>query len=96
MRRLTLDDGSARVLRTFVKPFFRHHAPGLLMRESSVLALLAAHRDIPAPEPIAVDATAEHCDHPSLLMSELPGRVRVDEEDLDRRLPIRRGCLQNG
>ncbi|MGP4011004.1 alpha/beta fold hydrolase [Streptomyces sp. 4N124] len=88
MRRLTLDDGSAGVLRTFVKPFFRHHAPGLLTRESSVLALLATHRDIPAPEPIAVDATAEHCDHPSLLMSELPGVVRVDEEDLDRRLDL--------
>ncbi|WP_374104698.1 phosphotransferase family protein [Streptomyces sp. GESEQ-4] len=66
-RRFILDDGSARVLRTFVKPFFRHHAPGLLTRESSVLALLAGREGVPAPEPIAVDATAEHCDHPSLL-----------------------------
>lgn len=88
MRRLTLDDGSDLVLRTFVKPFFRHHAPGLLGREASVLALLATEDGIPAPEPVAVDATAEHCDHPSLLMSRLPGRVRVDEEDLDRRLDL--------
>ena len=39
-----------------------------------------------------MDATAEHCDHPTLLMSALPGRVRVDEgddeDDLDRRLDL--------
>ncbi|MFK4102787.1 alpha/beta fold hydrolase [Streptomyces sp. NPDC019531] len=88
MRRLTLDDGSELVLRSFVKPFFRHHAPGLLNREASVLGLLTADDGIPAPEPVALDATAEHCDHPSLLMSRLPGRVRVDEEDLERRLDL--------
>ncbi|MEU8985147.1 alpha/beta fold hydrolase [Streptomyces sp. NPDC048558] len=88
MRRLTLDDGSELALRTFVKPFFRRHAPGLLTREASVLTLLAAQEGVPAPELIAVDATAEHCDHPSLLMSLLPGRVRVDDEDLDRRLDL--------
>ncbi|MEV7732869.1 alpha/beta fold hydrolase [Streptomyces sp. NPDC088921] len=88
MRRLTLDDGTALVQRTFVKPFFRHHGPGLLAREASVLALLAGHEGIPAPRLVAVDATAEHCDHPTLLMSALPGRVRVDEDDLDRRLDL--------
>lgn len=88
MRRLTLDDDSELVLRSFVKPFFRLHAPGLLAREASVLALLADADGVPAPEPVAVDATAEHCDHPSLLMSRLPGRVRVDEEDLERRLDL--------
>ncbi|MFL5994537.1 MAG: alpha/beta fold hydrolase [Streptomyces sp.] len=88
MRRLTLDDDTELVLRSFVKPFFRHHAPGLLGREASVLALLADADGVPAPEPVAVDATAEHCDHPSLLMSRLPGRVRVDEEDLARRLDL--------
>src|SRR3954469_4402611 len=88
MRRLTLDDGTALVQRTFVKPFFRHHGPGLLAREASVLALLAGHEGIPAPRFVAVDATAEHCDHPTLLMSALPGRVRVDEDDLDRRLDL--------
>ncbi|MDT0480924.1 alpha/beta fold hydrolase [Streptomyces doebereineriae] len=88
MRRLTLDDDTELVLRSFVKPFFRHHAPGLLSREASVLALLADADGVRAPEPVAVDATAEHCDHPSLLMSRLPGRVRVDEEDLERRLDL--------
>ncbi|MFI7409914.1 alpha/beta fold hydrolase [Streptomyces sp. NPDC049627] len=88
MRRLTLDDGTELALRTFVKPFFRGHAPGLLAREASIHTLLASHEHIPAPRLIAVDATAEHCDHPSLLMSLLPGRVRVDEEDLDRRLDL--------
>ncbi|MFF7310940.1 alpha/beta fold hydrolase [Streptomyces sp. NPDC008137] len=88
MRRLTLDDGSALALRTFVKPFFRRHAPGLLAREADVLTLLAGQKGVPAPELIGVDATAEHCDHPSLLMSVLPGRVRVDEEDLDARVEL--------
>ncbi|MGX5182108.1 alpha/beta fold hydrolase [Streptomyces avermitilis] len=88
IRRLTLDDGTGLVLRTFVRPFFRRHAPGLLSREASVLALLAAQDGIPVPEAVAVDTTGEHCDHPSLLMSLLPGAVRVDEEDLDRRLDL--------
>lgn len=88
MRRLTLDDGTDLVQRTFVKPFFRHHGPGLLAREASVLALLAGQDGIPAPGFVAVDAPAEHCDHPTLLMSALPGRVRVDEDDLDRRLDL--------
>ena len=88
MRRLTLDDGTALVQRAFVKPFFRRHGPGLLAREASVLALLAEQESIPAPGLVAVDATAGHCDHPTLLMSALPGRVRVDGDDLDRRLDL--------
>ncbi|MER5436723.1 alpha/beta fold hydrolase [Streptomyces sp. NPDC002588] len=88
MRRLTLDDGTGLVLRTFVKPFFRRAAAGLLGREASVLTMLAGRPDVRAPRPVAVDATAELCDHPSLLMSLLPGRVRVDETDLDRRLDL--------
>lgn len=88
IRRLTLDDGTALVQRTFVKPFFRHHAPGLLAREASILELLSGEEGIPAPEFVAADTTAEHCDHPTLLMSALPGRVRVDEDDLDRRLDL--------
>ncbi|MFI6150922.1 alpha/beta fold hydrolase [Streptomyces sp. NPDC051109] len=88
MRRVTLDDGTDLVQRTFVKPFFRHHGPGLLAREASVLTMLAGQDGIPAPGFVAVDATGEHCDHPTLLMSALPGRVRVDEEDLDRRMDL--------
>ncbi|MCF4137967.1 alpha/beta fold hydrolase [Streptomyces sp. Tue 6430] len=88
MRRLTLDDGSGLVLRTFVKPFFRRHAPGLLTREADVLGLLAGQEGVPAARLLAVDAAGELCDHPSLLMSSLPGRVRVDEEDLERRLDL--------
>ncbi|MEU1005124.1 alpha/beta fold hydrolase [Streptomyces tibetensis] len=88
MRRLTLDDGTELALRTFVKPFFRRHAPGLVTREAEILTLLAEQEGVPAAELIGVDATAEHCDHPSLLMSVLPGRVRVDERDLDARVDL--------
>ncbi|MFF9116077.1 alpha/beta fold hydrolase [Streptomyces massasporeus] len=88
MRRLVLDDGTELALRTFVKPFFRRHGPGLLAREAEMLTLLAEQEGVPAAELIGVDATGEHCDHPSLLMSVLPGRVRVDEEDLDARVDL--------
>ncbi|MER6442778.1 phosphotransferase [Streptomyces sp. NPDC001185] len=88
MRRLTLDNSTELVQRTLVKPFFRRAGPGLLTREASVLTLLAGEEGIPTPGLIAVDATAEHCDHPTLLMSALPGRVRVDEDDLDLRLDL--------
>ncbi|MEU1314309.1 alpha/beta fold hydrolase [Streptomyces tibetensis] len=88
MRRLTLDDGTELALRTFVKPFFRRHAPGLVAREAEILTLLAEQEGVPTAELIGVDATAEHCDHPSLLMSVLPGRVRVDERDLDARVDL--------
>ncbi|MER5478647.1 aminoglycoside phosphotransferase family protein [Streptomyces sp. NPDC002734] len=82
MRRLEIEgegDAYSLVLRSFVKPFFVKHAPGLLTREADVLRLLAG-TDVPAARLVAVDATAEHCDHPSLLMSLLPGSLRVDDE----------------
>ena len=67
------------VLRSFVKPFFVRHAEGLLTREADILRLLAA-TDVPAATLVAVDATARHCDHPSLLMTRLPGAVRLHDE----------------
>ncbi|MET9800733.1 alpha/beta fold hydrolase [Streptomyces sp. NPDC006368] len=75
------------VLRSFVKPFYRRHAPGLLAREAEVLALLAG-TGIPVPQCVAVDPAGEYCDAPSLLMTRLPGTVRVDEGDLDRRVEL--------
>ncbi|MBD0689614.1 phosphotransferase family protein [Streptomyces sp. CBMA123] len=71
--------GYALVLRSFVKPFYRRHAPGLLEREAGVLDLLAGG-GIPAARLRAVDARGQWCEHPSLLMSHLPGRVRVEED----------------
>ncbi|MGW0607205.1 phosphotransferase family protein [Streptomyces sp. NPDC002640] len=71
------------VLRSFVKPFFVRHALGLLTREADVLLLLA-DTDVPAARLLAVDAAAEHCDHPSLLMTSLPGRPRVHGTNIER------------
>ncbi|WP_328583344.1 phosphotransferase family protein [Streptomyces sp. NBC_00370] len=87
MRRLDITgpDGSRSVvLRSFVRPFFVRHAEGLLTREADVLRLLA-DTDVPAAVLLDVDATAEFCDRPSLLMSLLPGSVRLDDDDADRR-----------
>ncbi|MEE1755184.1 alpha/beta fold hydrolase [Streptomyces sp. SP18CS02] len=90
MRRLRVEEkGGERevVLRSFVKPFYRRHAPGLLAREAAVLDLLAG-TDVPAATCLGVDAAGEHCDDPSLLMSLLPGSVRVDTEDVDTRVEL--------
>ncbi|MET8575660.1 phosphotransferase [Streptomyces sp. NPDC005012] len=82
----------ALVLRSFVKPFFAQHALGLLTREADVLRLLAG-TGVPAARLLGVDATAEHCDHPSLLMSLLPGRPRVDGTGVERRSVLLAGQL---
>ncbi|MFB7233861.1 phosphotransferase family protein [Streptomyces sp. NPDC056269] len=90
MRRLDLHGPGGRrslVLRSFVKPFFVRHAEGLLTREATVLRLLGA-TDVPAATLAAVDATAQHCDHPSLLMSLLPGTVRLDDQGADDRAEL--------
>ncbi|MER6614787.1 phosphotransferase family protein [Streptomyces xantholiticus] len=92
MRRLDLagpagDGRRTLVLRSFVKPFYLRHAPGLLTREADVLRLLGP-TDVPAAELQAVDPDAEHCDHPSLLMGLLPGRIRLDEAAAGRRAAL--------
>ncbi|MFV0132134.1 phosphotransferase family protein [Streptomyces sp. HMX87] len=79
--------GRRLVLRSFVEPFFRQHAEGLLTREAQVLSLLRS-TDVPAARCLAVDPTGEHGDHPSLLMSLLPGGVRLDEEEAERRAEL--------
>ncbi|GGW94875.1 hypothetical protein GCM10010297_15740 [Streptomyces malachitofuscus] len=75
------------VLRSFVEPFFVRHAEGLLGREASVLSLLRG-TEVPAAALVAVDPTARHCDHPSLLMSLLPGTVRVGDEGAEERADL--------
>ncbi|ELP66932.1 phosphotransferase family protein [Streptomyces turgidiscabies] len=91
MRRLDLcgPEGRQRslVLRSFVKPFFVQHAEGLLTREATILSLLG-DTDVPAARLEAVDATAEYCDHPSLLMTLLPGTVRLSDQGADDRADL--------
>ncbi|MFD0022580.1 phosphotransferase family protein [Streptomyces sp. NPDC058382] len=90
MRRLSVAGGDAPgtlVLRSFVEPFFVKHAKGLLTREADILTLLA-DTDVPTAALHGVDATAAHCDHPSLLMSLLPGGVRLSDEGAGRRAEL--------
>ncbi|MCX5382715.1 phosphotransferase family protein [Streptomyces sp. NBC_00083] len=89
MRRLRIGGERPRsvVLRSFVKEFYVRHAPGLLGREAGVLTLLA-RTPVPAAELIAVDPAGAHCDHPSLLMSLLPGDVRIDDAGAAGRAPL--------
>ncbi|WP_443035506.1 phosphotransferase family protein [Streptomyces sp. BE230] len=95
MRRLSIAGGEAPgrlVLRSFVKPFFVRHAEGLLTREADILTLLGG-TEIPAATLHGVDATATHCDHPSLLMSLLPGDVRLSDEGAGPRAELLAGQL---
>ncbi|MEU6476571.1 aminoglycoside phosphotransferase family protein [Streptomyces sp. NPDC047017] len=90
MRRLRIagpGGGRQLVLRSFVKPFYLRHAEGLLTREAQILTLLSG-TDVPAATVRAVDATARYCDHPSLLMTLLPGSVRLDEEGAGARAAL--------
>ncbi|MFR9757258.1 phosphotransferase family protein [Streptomyces sp. TR06-5] len=90
MRRLSVvGRGGERqlVLRSFAHPFFARHAVGLLSREAAVLRLLK-DTDIPAAAVLAVDAAAEHCAHPSLLMTLLPGTVRLTDRGAGHRADL--------
>ncbi|MFE0583341.1 phosphotransferase family protein [Streptomyces sp. NPDC058874] len=90
MRRLDICGPGGRrslVLRSFVKPFYVRHAEGLLTREAAILRLLGS-TDVPAARLVAVDPTAQYCHHPSLLMSLLPGTVRLGDEGADRRAEL--------
>ncbi|MFB7665402.1 phosphotransferase family protein [Kitasatospora sp. NPDC056138] len=98
MRRIHLQGpGGERtlVLRSFVRPFYRKHADGLLRREAGVLRLLDRpdDRPVPAARLVAVDPAGEHCDHPSLLMTLLPGSVRLAEDSAAARIPLLAGQL---
>ncbi|MFE6056452.1 phosphotransferase family protein [Kitasatospora sp. NPDC056446] len=98
MRRLDVErpDGAgpyALVLRSFVKPFYRRHAPALLAREAGVLRLLEGGA-VPAARALALDAHGASCDHPSLLTTHLPGSVRLDRDrDAHRRADLLAGHL---
>ncbi|OEU86689.1 aminoglycoside phosphotransferase [Streptomyces abyssalis] len=88
MRRLTIGarDGGTRdlVLRTFVGV---EDAEDSLDREAGALTQLRG-TGVPAPRLVAVDATAAHCEYPSLLMTHLAGRTVLDEEGLETRVPL--------
>ncbi len=85
MRRLETAAGRTFVLRSFVDAFYRRHAPGLLAREATILRLLAA-TGVPAAELVAVDPDGTYCADPSLLMTHLPGRIRLDTDGLAERI----------
>ncbi|GGV24058.1 hypothetical protein GCM10010277_04010 [Streptomyces longisporoflavus] len=91
MRRLTIAtrDGGRRdlVLRSFVDPYYARRAEDSLNREAGALALLPG-AGVAAPGLVAVDATAAHCEYPSLLMTHLAGRTVLDDAGLEARIPL--------
>ncbi|GAB3823421.1 phosphotransferase family protein [Kribbella italica] len=87
MRRLTIagpDGTRALVLRSYVDV---PHAKDALTREAAALTMLAA-TTVTAPELVGVDALADECEYPSLLMTALPGRAVLDDAGLEARIPL--------
>ncbi|MGW6389087.1 phosphotransferase family protein [Streptomyces sp. NPDC055103] len=91
MRRLTIgtQDAVTRhlVLRSFVDPFYLKNAEEWLNREAGALTLLAG-TGVLAPDLVAVDPTAAHCEYPSLLMTHLEGRSVLDDAGVETRAPL--------
>jgi aminoglycoside phosphotransferase (APT) family kinase protein len=80
MHALVVREGSSKrslVLRRLFREPWRTHAKGLLGREAAVLELLDATA-VPAATLVALDACAQATDEPALLMTRLPGRLRLD------------------
>lgn len=71
------------VLRRFTDAAWLAREPDLAAREAEALALLDA-TPLATPRLLAVDAAAEHCDVPAVLMTRLPGRPSAAPEDIDR------------
>ncbi|WP_218828434.1 MULTISPECIES: phosphotransferase family protein [unclassified Rhodococcus (in: high G+C Gram-positive bacteria)] len=91
MRKLTIwtTAGFSRnlVLRTYTEPASLQHAQDSLERESAALTMLSGSV-VQAPELLAVDATAAHCEYPSLLMTHLPGSTVLSEAGVAERVPL--------
>jgi aminoglycoside phosphotransferase (APT) family kinase protein len=69
------------VLRRY--PGTDHESPVAdVRREAGILTGLAA-TELPAPRLVAMDAEAEHCSSPALLMTRLPGRMLLRPADPD-------------
>lgn len=66
------------VLRRFIRPNWQE--PELAEREARILDLLK-DTPLPVPKVLAVDAQAQHCDVPALLMERLPGRIDLQPRD---------------
>lgn len=88
--RLTVSaaDGATRalVLRSFVAPDRLVTARDALEREAHALTELADGA-VTAPGLLGVDAAAAHCEHPSLLMTHLPGRPVFTDDGVAARVP---------
>jgi aminoglycoside phosphotransferase (APT) family kinase protein len=67
------------VLRRFIRSNWQR--PDLPRREATVLGLLR-DSNVPAPHLVAVDADAQACDTPALLMTRLSGRVDLTPKDM--------------
>lgn len=91
MRKLTVStkDGFSRnlVLRAYTDPAGLRHAEDRLRRESTALTMLSGSA-VQAPEMVAFDPTAAHCEYPSLLMTHLAGSTVLTDTGVTERVPL--------
>jgi aminoglycoside phosphotransferase (APT) family kinase protein len=79
---LDLADGSALVLRRYVRPEWLEEEPDVPYREAAALELLR-DRPLPTPRLVASDPTGDAAGDPAVLMTGLPGAVEWAPADLD-------------
>ena len=92
MRRLGIEGGPGGgrelVLRSYVAPFFVERAEDAMGRETGALRSLVGVESVRAPRLVGVDATAERCEYPSLLMTCLPGRHTIADTGVGTRVRL--------
>lgn len=70
------------VLRRFVREDWLAEEPDIAEREARILDALEGH-DLPVPRLLAFDATGEEAGVPAVLMTRVPGRLRLAPDDID-------------
>ncbi|MBN1217523.1 MAG: aminoglycoside phosphotransferase family protein [Anaerolineae bacterium] len=85
LHRIELEDNGRSlklVLRQFNNREWLAEEPDLARHEAASLQKVC-QADVPTPELVAVDETGEHCGVPTIVMTELAGRVELKPGDLD-------------
>ncbi len=82
VHRLQLDDANTVVLRRFTLSDWMAREPAIPHGEAEILSMLRTlDLGITTPTLLAADPDADHCDVPSIVMTEVPGRPWIDPVD---------------
>lgn len=81
-----LDNQSSVVSRQILNKEWLAEEPDLIIHERASLLTLS-NEDLPVPTFLTADVHAKECDAPTLLMSEIPGKVQLDRSVYEAGIP---------